>query len=426
MTSGSGALPAPGPAAAVAAERARVQRRALSVLVACQVVGGVGIGLAVAVATLAAQDLSGSDAWAGVASTMITLGGAALAIPLAGLASRAGRRPALALGWGLAAAGAGVAILSVVTRWFPLLLVGLALMGAAMAANLQSRYAATDLAPAERRGSALSIVLWSSTVGSVVGPNLTAPAVGTARAAGLAPMVGPFLVAILSFAVAAGILVVWLRPDPLRTARVLLQREGASQAPLPHAATGTRAGWGAIRASRPAGVAVVTILTGHFVMVAVMAMTPVHLVHHGASLTIVGLTISLHIAGMFALSPVFGVLADRLGRRQVMAGGLVTLVAACAMAGSAPAGGPVFASGLFLLGVGWSAGMVAGSASLSDAIALPQRPSAQGVADSLMGAAGAAAGALSGVILAAAGFAGLGILGALGALPALVLLRRSR
>jgi MFS family permease len=157
-----------------------------------------------------------------------------------------------------------------------------------------------------------------------------------------------------------------------------------------------------------------------------MAMTPLHLVHHGASLTIVGLTISLHVAGMYALSPVFGILADRWGRRPVMLVGLGMLVAACAAAGAAPGGGPLLSAGLVLLGLGWSAGIVAGSTALADAIPLAHRPAAQGVSDSLMGVAGAAAAALSGVVLALLGFAGLCVLAALLTVPAFVVLLRRR
>lgn len=414
--------------AAVEAERRRIQGRTLAVLVVCQVVGGLGIGVALTVGSLVAADLSGSSAWGGAASTMITLGSAASAVPLARRAARVGRRPALALGWSIAAGGSLLAAASVWVGWFPLLLVGLGLVGAALAANLQSRYAATDLAAPRGRGRALSVVLWATTIGSVVGPNLGSPSAEAARALGWPPMVGPFVLTTVACLASALALVVWLRPDPLRTAQVLVPEDArrAAAPPLPRRGSGGH-GSAAIRASGAARLAVLVLVTVQAVMVGVMAMTPVHLAHHGASLTIVGLTISLHIAGMFALSPVFGVLADRWGRRPVMLLGTVVLVVACALGGTAPAGGIQLSTGLFLLGVGWSAGMVAGSAALSDAIASQDRPAAQGVADGLMGLSGAVAGALSGVVLAGLGFPGLSAAAALLTLPALLaLVRRER
>jgi MFS family permease len=411
------------------AERGRIQRRTLVVLIACQVIGGLGIGIGLAVGALVARDLSGSDAWSGAAVTLVTLGAAGMAIPLARLAGRSGRRAALATGWLVAAGGAVLALAAIVLGWFPLLLVGFATFGAATAANLQSRYAATDLALADHRGRALSIVVWATTLGSVAGPNLAAPAAGLATSLGLPGLAGPFAISAVGFVLSAVALTLWLRPDPLRTAQALVV---APRPALPvdaaRPAAGRRAGggWAAIRASRAGKVSVLVIVTGHAVMVGVMAMTPIHLVHHGASLTIVGLTISLHVAGMYALSPVFGILVDRWGRRPVMLLGLGTLVAACAAAGAAPGGGPLLSLGLVLLGLGWSAGTVAGSTALADAIPLDSRPAAQGVSDSLMGVAGAAAAALSGVVLAMLGFAGLCLLAALLTVPAFAILLRHR
>jgi MFS family permease len=67
-------------------------------------------------------------------------------------------------------------IAAVVLELFLLLLVGALLFGFATAANLQARYAATDLATPERRGRALALVVWATTVGAVAGPNLTSQA----------------------------------------------------------------------------------------------------------------------------------------------------------------------------------------------------------------------------------------------------------
>jgi MFS family permease len=160
-------------------------------------------------------------------------------------------------------------------------------------------------------------------------------------------------------------------------------------------------------------------------MVGVMAMTPVHIkgAGHDAAhtLSIVGLVLSFHIAGMFAFSPVFGWLTDKLGRRPVIFTGIALLLIACALAGNAGHDTARLAAGLMVLGLGWSATMVAGSTLLSESISVELRASAQGLSDLVMGLAGAMAGALSGVIVDAWGYSILTLLAALATAPLIIL-----
>jgi len=144
--------------------------------------------------------------------------------------------------------------------------------------------------------------------------------------------------------------------------------------------------------------------------VALMSMTPIHLREHGASLTIVGFTISLHIAGMYALSPVFGWLADRAGRVPVVLAGQATLLASLLIAGLYSDSQAGVTVSLILLGLGWSASVVAGSAMVAESVAGQDRPALQGISDLSMNAAGALGGALAGPVLTAAGYSGLGFL----------------
>jgi MFS family permease len=164
---------------------------------------------------------------------------------------------------------------------------------------------------------------------------------------------------------------------------------------------------------------------GNLVMIGVMAMTPVHIkgAGHDAARTlgIVGLVLSFHIAGMFAFSPVFGWLTDRLGRRPVIFAGIALLLAACALAGSAGHDQARLAGALMVLGLGWSATMVAGSTLLSESVPVELRASAQGLSDLVMGLAGAMAGAISGVIVDAWGYPTLTLLAALATAPLILL-----
>lgn len=375
---------------------ATTRRRTRAVLVSGQILAGLGMGSTLSVGALLAASLSGSPAFSGMAATMSTLGAAAAAIPLAAFAARSGRSPALATGALGAALGALLCIVAAIVEVFPLLLVGLALIGVGTAVNLQSRFAATDLSLPQSRGRDLSIVVWATTIGAVSGPNLIAPGDELGAALGLPPLSGAFLFTIVAQSLAAIIYLVGLRPDPLAIAAEL----GRTAAVVPGAVVAT---------GDPVGVRVgmVSISLSHATMVAVMAMTPVHLTDHGATLAIVGFTISLHIGGMYALAPVFGILSDRLGRVPTILIGQGLLAASLTMTSlGAEQEGWVMA-GLIFLGLGWSASTVAGSALIAASANPETRTRTQGRADLLMSGSGAVGGALAGIVLAALGYAGL-------------------
>ena len=148
-----------------------------------------------------------------------------------------------------------------------------------------------------------------------------------------------------------------------------------------------------------------------------MAMTPIHLLHHGATLTIVGLTISLHIAGMYALSPVFGMLADRWGRVPTILLGFGILLGCVAVIALGQHDQSAVTVALVLLGLGWSAVTVAGSALLTEASSEDLRTRRQGRNDFLMSLVAALGATGAGAALSWIGFAGL----ALACLPVLLL-----
>lgn len=389
------------PPAAPPIDVASVQRRVRSTLMAGQVLAGLGMGSTLSIGAILAAEVSGSPAFSGLAATMATLGAALAAIPLARLAGRAGRARALATGALTAAAGAVLAIIAAGLPSFPLLLVGIMLIGVGTAVNLQSRFAAADLAAPATRGRDLSLVVWATTVGAVSGPNLIGPGEQLGAAIGLPPLSGPFLFTVVAQISAATLYLVALRPDPLRLA-LQLARDAAAAAEAGESVTQ------AARSDR-AGIrlALVALALSHATMVSVMAMTPVHLTDHGASLVIVGFTISLHIAGMYALSPVFGILADRLGRWWTILIGQALLVASLLFTALGAENEAAVVVGLILLGLGWSASTVAGSALLTESTAPERRPVIQGRSDLLMSGSGAVGGLLAGPTLAALGYSGL-------------------
>lgn len=380
---------------------APLQRKVVGVLIAGQILGGIGMGATLSLGALLAAQLSGSSAWSGMAATMSTLGAALVAVPLARLAQARGRRLSLATGSLVAGTGAILAITSVAVNVFPLLLLALMLLGAGSATNLQARFAATDLASPKFRARDLSIVVWSTTIGAVLGPNLFGPGEAVGAAIGLPPMTGAFAFSLLATIGAAVAYSIGLRPDPLLTA--LAARGVDASAPR------RRGGLAIVRSNASARYAVAVIAFSHATMVALMSMAPVHLREHGATLTVVGLTISLHVAGMYALSPVFGWLADRVGRTPVILVGQAILLAALTTFWLAGDSHVAMIVGLILLGLGWSASVVSGSALVAESVGMHDRAALQGFSDLSMNAAGALGGALAGLVLTAVGYSGLGL-----------------
>ncbi|MCE0767896.1 MFS transporter [Pseudonocardia kujensis] len=384
------AVPATPPDAGLA----RIQRRTLAVLVAAQVVGGAGVTTGVAIAALSAARLSGSDLIGGLALTCTVLGAALAAVPLARAATRFGRRTALLGGWAAATAGAAGGTLAMVLGSWPLLLLSCVPFGTGTAAGLAARFAGTDLAAPGRRARALAVVLAATTVGAVCGPLLAAPAQRGAGAAGLVPGAGPYLLCTVLFGAAAAIVAAGLRPDPLRLART---HHSAADPGPGEPGTGTPIA--------PLALALGVVVVAQLVMIAVMSMAPVHMTHGGAGLGTVGLAIGAHAAGMYALSPLFGWASDRLGRLPVLAAGAGLLVAAGLVAGTAdPHDHLRLTAGLVLLGLGWSAALVAGSALLVDAVPPAERPRLQGRADIVVNLSGALGGSVAGVTVAATSY----------------------
>ncbi|HTN57490.1 MAG TPA: MFS transporter [Protaetiibacter sp.] len=379
-------------------EVARVRRRSRAAIIAGQVLAGIGMGSTLSAGALLITEVSGSETLSGMAATMATIGAAIAAVPLAALATTRGRAPALATGAVIAAVGAGVGLVAAILSWTLLLLAGIVLLGVGTAVNLQARFAATDLSEPNRRGRDLSVVVWATTVGAVLGPNLIGPGADLGAALGLPPLAGPYLFTIGAQVLAAIVYVVGLRPDPLRLAtRIGLERPASPEA--------------APRTADVGGIATGMVATSlsHATMVSVMAMTPVHLVNHGASLELVGLTISLHVLGMYALSPVWGTLADRAGREVTIAIGQVLLLAALLLLSVGAESELWVAVGLVIIGLGWSAASVAGATLISESVDVTGRARIQGRADLLMSSAGALGGGFAGLVLAVLGYGGLAL-----------------
>nr|WP_231716134.1 MFS transporter [Arthrobacter zhangbolii] len=395
----------------------------MRVLVVMQIIGTVGVGVAPSIGVLLAGEVTNSEAWAGLARTASTLGAALLGLPLGNLAARRGRRIALATGWRTGAAGA--AILVAAAQWSLVvpLFIGLLLIGAGSAVSLQARFAATDLAEPHRKGRSLALVVWVGTIGSVLGPNLGVPGEIIHRATGLSVFAGAFLVAAACLGLAGSIVFLRLKPDPLL---ILQDSTPSAAAPAGKKRAPVRRILAELRINRPARFAMIAILSAQVVMVSVMTMTPVHLAHQGGSITVIGITISLHIAGMYALAPLIGFIVDRHGHRPSIVAGILVFTASATIGALRPADTGWIMVSLFLLGVGWSFINVAGSALFSRVVSTETRASSQGGVDALANLCGAVAAFAAGPLLAASSFPVLSVLATAVLIPLAVLTVRRR
>ncbi len=394
------------------------RRRILWSLVAGVGLGSTGYIAAVTIATIVARELAGSSAWAGVPGAAVVLGSAAGSTLLSALMVRRGRRVGLTVGYLLGALGAALSAAAVIARSFPLLLLATVLMGFANSSSQLSRYTAADMFPSARRASAIGTVVWGATVGAVVGPNLVTFAGDLAGSIGLPALSGAYLVALLFVGAAALLSLALLRPDPYQLADESSQH--------PNGDRPTSAPLGELLRRPTVLAAVIALVVGQIVMVLIMTMTPLHMTEHGHGLAAVGLVISAHTFGMFALSPISGRLTDRLGSLPVIFLGLGTLgVSAILAAVAPPEGGALLFVALFLLGYGWNLAFIAGSALLASGLALHERTRLEGVTDTLIWSSAAAASLTSGLVMAVASFAALGLLSlALVILPAWILVSR--
>jgi MFS family permease len=377
-----------------------IQKRTIKVLATTQILSGVGVAGTVAAGSLLVSSISNSETLAGLAGATSVLGAAAMAIPLSKLTQRGGRRLGLSVGYTVGLIGAAFAIFGGSQRILIAMLIGTFLVGAASAAGYQARFAATDLADDSHRSRQLSYVVWGSTVGAVTGPNLMGPSGALAESLGLPKLVGPYILALITLGMGALVIWLFLKPDPYLTA-VNLRPKSEEK----HELLSARKTLMLIRKNPAALFAIAAIAIGHVAMVSVMVMTPVHMAHVDVTLTVIGLVISIHILGMYAFSPIVGSLSDRLGRRWVIRLGVAILLTACLISGLAdPHNSIQLGFGLFLLGLGWSCTLIAGSALLSESVKTELRPSSQGASDLLMNLMGAGGGSMAGVVIGTMGY----------------------
>lgn len=385
----------------------QMYKRVLLVVSLSQVFGGAGLAAGITVGALLAQEMLGTDAYAGLPSALFTLGSAIAAFLVGKLSQRYGRRLGLTIGFITGGLGAiGVVIAALLNSVF-LLFASLLVYGAGTATNLQARYAGTDLANKKQRAKAISTTMVMTTFGAVAGPNLVEVMGKFARSIGIPSLAGPFILSAVAFILAGLVLFIMLRPDPLLLAKSIETHQQQDTDRMSNLSSPLMNKNGIIVG------AVVMVLT-QIVMVAIMTMTPIHMQHHGHSLSAVGIVIGFHVGAMYLPSLVTGILVDKIGRTTMSIAAGVTLLLAGLVAAYAPSDSMfMLILALSLLGLGWNFGLISGTAQIVDSTEPLTRAKIQGTIDVFIALAGATGGALSGVIVANSSYAVLSLTGGL-------------
>ncbi len=382
-------------------------KRTLIIVVISQIFGGAGLAAGVTVGALLAQDMLGTDSFAGVPVALFTLGSAGAALLVGRLTQRYGRRLGLVTGFLAGGIGATGVVISAVTNNILLLFVSLLIYGAGTATNLQARYAGTDLADSTQRATAISIAMVSTTFGAVAGPNLVDVMGRFATSIRIPALAGPFILAAAAFILAGLVLLALLRPDPLIVAKAIADVQKTNESHFSDTDSNTLA----INKRGIVVGATIMVLT-QIVMVALMTMTPVHMQHHGHGLSEIGQIIGIHIGAMYLPSLVTGILVDKLGRTIMTIASGATLLAAGILAAVAPTDSMlVLTIALALLGLGWNFGLISGTALIVDATNPSTRAKMQGSVDVLIALSGASGGALSGMVVAHSSYTILSLAG---------------
>lgn len=374
-------------------KNADLQKRTLRTLMAGLVPAGAAITSAYSAAAVLGEEITGNETFGALAAACLTTGAALSTLPLAKIMAARGRRPGIVTGYVVAVFGALLAMIAAITEVYIFLPIGILGVGVGNGANLAARYAAADLAPEESKASAIGNLVWASTIGSVLGPSLgLGPAKKVGDFLGAPDLAGPYIISGLLFLLAALTIRKWLRPDPLVVVGGIGE-EGEQK-------TSFKEAFRKLFSSRVGRLSVGSMVVGHVVMVGVMTMTPLHLKDGGHQLEIVGFVISLHIIGMYAFSPLVGVLTQKIGAKSVIAlGGLLLVVGAELASHADPEDSAGVFVGLFLIGLGWSFGLVASSTLIASEFKGSEKVRIQGLADLAMTASGGIAGIGSGLVV---------------------------
>ena len=353
--------------------------------------------------SIAGGVIAGTDAAAGIPSTVMTFSQSMMAFVFGMYMGRFGRRIGLTTAYGISTVSALIGVIAVYFGLFPLLLVSAAGMGMGRSGADLSRFAAGELFPEQQRARMIGRIVFAGTIGAIFGPLLVGPGGQLASLLGINPNVtlvltqtqfmqnitpaanysqlttGPWLIATIMYFLSFIITFVFLRPEPALVAKQYNDDEPLKNDALPDEGRSL----GELLHLPDVQLAIIAMLISQTVMVTLMTITPWHMHQVNHPNTAVSLVISAHTLGMFGLSALTGYLIDRYGRVQMMVIGAITLIASAIIAPLSTQL-PYLVFALFLLGLGWNFGYIAGSSMLADALRGREKNRVQGFNDMLV------------------------------------------
>jgi len=383
----------------------RVSNRLFYILFVAQSLFSAGQIAVFTLVAIVAVRLAETESVAGLPSSALTFSQAFAAFPVALIMGRFGRRLGLTLGYLVGMLGGVVGVIAIMQGVFPLLLVSAVLIGMGRASAEQGRFVAGELFPEGERARMIGRLVFAGTIGAVGGPLLVVPAGRLMQSLGLSPDIGPWAAQLVLCGLAALLIFLLLRPDPMTIARA--EERAIKNEPQ--------------RPPRPlrellllpkVQLAILAVVISQTVMVVLMVMTPLYMDHNQNGRESISLVISMHTLGMFGLSAVTGYLIDRFGRIPMLLVGAGTLIAAALLA-PISTNEYVLALALFLLGLGWNFGYVSGSSLLADTLQGKERSSVQGVNDSLVFLVAGFGSLAAGPLFARGGYAAVSMAGLL-------------
>ncbi len=380
--------------------------------------------------SIAAGILGGSDAAAGLPTTVVTFSQSLMAYFMGIIMGRYGRRMGLCTAYGFGFLGAVLGLIAVLNGIFPLLLISSVGMGIARSGSQMSRFVVGEMFPAHKRAQMIGRVVFAGTIGAIFGPALVEPSselaqllsleIAAGSSSGGELTTGPWVIASFLYGISFLITYFLLRPEPALVAHQYSDAPSQSKNPA-DTASGDKL-VDLLRLPR-VQLAILSMLISQTVMSTLMTITPwhMHLADHNNAQ--VSLVIAVHVLGMFGLSPLTGYLIDRYGRVTMMVIAALILIASTIIAPLSTQLSYLLA-GLFLLGLGWNFGYVAGSSMLADALSGSQRTRVAGFNDMLVAFSAGLGTLSSGFLFSVGGFLFVSVGGGLLALLLLAIIRQ--
>ena len=398
-----------------------VIKRNMLLFALSQTFTGVGMSFTYGFGPLMVLSLTGSPDLVGISVGLVGLSRFLVAYPVGKVTDALGRKPGILMGLTLALCGTVVVAQAMSHMSFALFVIGILIFGMGMNASQQLRVAATDMFPPSHRATALGYLATGSLLGLVMSPIVISLAQSVAGRFGEDPLGLAWY--LLPCLILPGIVLIgFVRPDPKHIGQNLhLYYPGQVATPARVTREPTRFNAMELLRRPVTRLAIISNCSVQGNMAIVMVLSSLVLKDCGTGLTGIAISGMCHSAGMFAFTIPLGKLTDRYGRDAVMFPGVATALAGAGLVAYTHSYYPI-TFGAFLVGIGWAAANVAGTALIADHYVTAQRGRALGFNDTCAAGISVVIALATGELIAWAGLSATGLVAVLLAVPPLLML----